>query len=638
MKKMLTFLVGLFLLCTSYTFAQTCPTAPGSGVYVMFDSTYPLGTITAGETNVRMCFANTTSNKISGLQFRVWYDKNAFAGGAPVVTSLNTTFPQSLQYVTNTSEGSITITLAYTGNSSTFTIPDGTLFNLKLLHSANFQNFSGTNPIANMAVTGITTFPNLSSDINGLDSTLVVHNYGGVFQQQMFTYAGTFKTITGAGAKNIPVVLQKKPTTATTWTDVVTSTTDINGAFTFNEPIDVTYYDVRIHVQGDALDFGNIVTTADAQKANDIVLGNVTATGFDFYSADVNGSNTITIADVYSIFGRIAGRFTAWPNNVKDVLFFSETEYNTINNSPTNLRSTIPGVTNFDKVILPDDPHTGINIFVLGNGDSNNTGFQMARMIPIEIANPANAPYHIIDKTIEFDNVNQEIELNLPTLNNVEEGNLVNIPVKVLSNNYLLGSMQFGVWYDQSLLEFRGIENTNAVSRWMSYVNPEDNIVDWGGYDAFGGLDLVKNNDIAFTLQFVAKRPQTEWGTSPLVVTRKAAGDANSRDFNIRPTDGLVVINKINGSTTANVNDMIVYPNPTDGLVTIAFSVSNSSTINLGVYDLNGKKCIDVVTDNFPKGKYSYTVDLGNVSTGTYIAVLKHDSNNQLVAEKIIKQ
>jgi len=604
----------------------------------MFDSTYPLGTVAAGETHVRMCYSNTTSNKISGVQFRVWYDKAAFAGGAPVVTSLNTTFPQSLQYVTNTSEGNITITLAYTGSSSTFTIPDGPLFDLKLLHSTNFQNFVGTAFPTPMSITGVTAFPTGASDINGLDTSLVVYNFGGVFQQPTFTYAGNFKTVTGAGAKSIPVVLQKKATTATTWTDVTTVTTDVNGAFTFNEPIDVTYYDVRIHVQGDVLPFGNIITTADAQKANDIVLGNVTPAGFDFYSADVNGSNTITIADVYSIFGRIAGRFTAWPNNVKDVLFFTETEYNTINNSPTNLKTTIPGVNIFDKVILPADPHTAVNYYVLGEGDANNTGFQMARMVPIDIANPANAPYHVIDKTIIFDNVNQEIELNLPTLNNIQEGNLINVPVKVLSADYLLGSMQFGVWYDQSLLDFKGIESTTSVSRWMSYTNPEDNIIDWGGYDAFGGLDLVKNNDTAFTLQFIAKKPQTDWGTSPLIVTRKAAGDAQSHDFNIRPTDGLVVINKMNNGTLVNTDEMIVYPNPTDGLVTVAFTVSNGTRANLGFYDVNGKKCIDVITENFPKGKYSYTVDLGELPTGTYIAVLAPDSQNHLSAQKVVKQ
>lgn len=636
MRKIFALIVGMFLIGITTANSQTCPTPPVTpGVYVMFNSTYPLGTVASGETHVAMCYSNTTpAVKVTGVQFRVWYDKTAFAGGAPVVTSLNTSFPQSLQYTTNVTEGSITVTIAYTGSSATFTIPDGQLFDLKLVHSTNFQTFTPTP----MSITGVTPFINGASDINGLDTALAVHNFGGVFQPVMFQYSGSLLTISDAGAKNIPVVLQSKPITGSTWTDVATSTTDVNGEFLFNVPVDISYYQVRLHIQGDALSYGNIVTTADADKANQFVLGTLTPTGFDFYSTDVNGSNTITIADVYSIFGRIAGRFTTWPNGVKDVLFFNATEFATINGSTTNQRPTIPGVTNLDYVIPTGE--TSKTYYVLGAGDANNTGFQMARMIPIEINNPANAPYHVIDKTIEFDNVSEEVELNLPTLNNIQEGNLVNVPVRLFSANKSLASMQFGIWYDQELLDFKGIDNNGSVSRWISYVNPEDNIIDWGGYDSFGGQNLLNNNDVAFTLKFIAKKPQTDWGTSPLLVTRKAAGGTSCQDYNIRPTDGLITINRMNNGSLVNIdgNEMIVYPNPTTGVITLAFSVAKTTKANLGVYDLNGKKFIDVISENFPKGKYSYTIDLGDVAEGTYIAVLSPDANQQLIAQKIIKQ
>ena len=218
----------------------------------------------------------------------------------------------------------------------------------------------------------------------------------------------------------------------------------------------------------------------------------------------------------------------------------------------------------------------------------------MARMIPMQINNPANAPYHVIDKTIEFDNVSESVELNLPTLNNIQEGNLVNVPVRLLSTNKSLGSMQFGIWYDQTLLDFKGIDNDGSVSKWISYVNPEDNMIDWGGYDAFGGQNLLNNNDVAFTLKFIAKKPQTDWGTSPLLVTRKAAGGNLCQDYNITPTDGLIAINKMNNGSLVNVdgNEMIVYPNPTTGVITLAFSVSKTTKANLGVYDLNGKNVL----------------------------------------------
>ena len=639
MKNLLMFIMGMFLLSAS-AFGQTCPTAPGTGVYVMFNSTYPVGTITSGETNVQMCFANTTTNKITGVQYRVWYDKNAFGGAAPVVTSLNTSFAQYLQYVTNVTEGSITITLTYTGSSSTFNIPDGALFNLKLTHSPNFWTYTS---ITDMQITGVTAFTSKAADINGLDAALTLHNYGGVIAPSLFNYHGTFTNVTGTPAKNLTLALQRKPNTSSTWSDYAITTTDINGNFAFtNQTIDTTYYNVRLRVQGDTLTYGNIVTTADAHRVNDIVIGAYNPIGFDFYSSDVNGSNDITIADVYSVFGRIAGRFSAWPNSVKDVKFFSTSEYALINGSTSNLTSTIPGVTNLTFDILPGQPDS-VTFYVLGEGDANGTGYNMARMVPVEIVNPNNATSYIIDKTVFFDNVlTPAIELNLPTLENVQAGNLISVPVKYLDlgTGYQLGSLQFGLNYDSAVIQFKGIENTAAVSKWITYTNPEENIIDWGGYDPSGSNNLLKNNDVAFNLQFVALQPKADWNVSPLWVTRKAAGGNKSQDYTIYPTDGKVQLKMIQGGGVIDVkgNTLFLYPNPTDGIVTFAFSIIEGTKANLGVYDIAGKKCIDVVTDNFPAGNYGYTVDLGNLAAGNYVVVLSADSKKQLVASKLIKQ
>jgi hypothetical protein len=47
----------------------------------------------------------------------------------------------------------------------------------------------------------------------------------------------------------------------------------------------------------------------------------------------------------------------SWPNNVKDVVFFTEAEYSTIQAAPnTNFTSTISGNTNFTFTILPGQP------------------------------------------------------------------------------------------------------------------------------------------------------------------------------------------------------------------------------------------------------------------------------------------
>jgi hypothetical protein len=603
----------------------------------MFDATYPVGSVSSGITNIPMCFANTTPDKITGIQFRIWYDKNAFAGASPEVTSLNTTFPQYLQYVTDQNEGNVTVTISYTGSSTDFSIPGGPLFNIKLTHSSNFFNYTN---IENMEITGVTAFTSRSSDINGMDAALTMHNYGGVISPQLFNYQGTFTNVTGTPAKNLPLALQRREPSGS-WSDFTATSTDLDGNFSFlDQPIDTTYYEVRLRVQGDTLSYGNIVTTADAHRINDIVLGNVIPTGFDFYSSDVNGTNGITISDVYSVFGRIAGRFTEWPNNTKDVLFFSASEYATINGSSTNHTSNIPGVTNLTFDILPGDPDN-VTFYVLGKGDANGTGYNMARMIPVEIVNPNNSLNYIIDRTLEFDQQVPVIELNLPRLENVQPGNLINVPVKYLSSaDNKIASLQFGLWYDSSLVEFRGIENTSSVSKWVTYLNPNEDIVDWGGYDPSGSNNLISNGEVAFNLKFVALQPREDWNTSPLWVSRKAAGGPNSQDYAISPTEGKIQLKMMGSGGKIDIegNKLILYPNPTQGLTTFSFNLTSPAMAKLGLYDLNGKKHIDVITENFPKGEYSYTVNLENLATGIYIVVLSTDSNRKIISSRIIKQ
>ena len=107
-------------------FSQTCPIPTSSGVFVTLDPTYQLAPSSVGFTNVGLCFYNSTPTLITAAQFRVFYDKLAFSG-VDTVTSLNTSYSQYLQFVDNPTGGYVTITMSYTGNLSTFQIPNGAL-------------------------------------------------------------------------------------------------------------------------------------------------------------------------------------------------------------------------------------------------------------------------------------------------------------------------------------------------------------------------------------------------------------------------------------------------------------------------------------------------------------------------------
>jgi hypothetical protein len=615
MKKLVTL---LFLFVGLIGSAQVCPTPTTTGAFVTLDATYQLATTTAGSTDVGLCFYNNTSELITAAQFRVFYDKNTFSGVSNV-TSLNTSYAQYLQFVDNPAVGYVTITMSYTGNLSSFTIPNGAFVKLNLTHVAGFASLTSTTP---MTFSGVQTFPQTATNQSGMDYALTLENFGGVFLPQTFSYSGTFTNVTGSGAKNIPVILEKKLMTTSTWTTVTTSTTDVEGNFVFtNLPIDITSWDVRIRVNGSSLATGNIISVSDSQKINRFVLGQDTPTGFDFYTADVNGDNNITVSDVYGVFGRVSGRFTSWPNSVKDIKFFSATEYASINGASTSLQSTIPGVTDLVFNILPGAGNS-VTFYVAAPGDANGTGFQMARMTPIEILNPSNAPLHIIDVTTTYDdNTLNTIEVNYPNLS-VNEENLVEVPVSVKTNGQQLGSLQLAMNYNSTLLDFKGIRAESKIGGWISFMNPNDNVVEWGGYDPTLNTKLLNDNELAFTLQFISKQIQSDWSVSPLYVTRKHAGNTSARDLKITPTDGIVQIMRV-GNIGKLVGDMTVYPNPVDDLVNVKFRVTENGSTWLGIYSLDGREIKVIVNQSIPEGEYTYMSNLGYLPSGEYIAVLR---------------
>ena len=631
MKKLLLLLVATLMAFTAYS--QTTPPAPGSGRWVIVDTNYTVATSNIGVTKANLYYRNNTSAKITGMQFRVWYDRIAFGGAAPTVALKYSATDQYMQYVTNTTEGNITVTMVYTGTNSTFSYADGAAVEISLTH-ATAATWNTLDSIKTMKVTGTTTFTNIASTNNGNDTSMVVYSYGGKFIQQKLTFKGRFLTTTGDGAKNLWLALEKKAKSSSTWTTVNTYKTGIDGRFNFTETLDTTYWDTRIAVKGDTMSIGNILSTADAQKINQTILGQYTPTGFDYYTMDANGSNDISIADAYSVFARLAGRFTEWPNNVKDVLFFTPSQYATINGSSANYTSTITGVTNFTHNINggPDS----ILYYVAVKGDANATGFHMARLTPIKITNPANANKYIIDKTVIYDNVVQTIEINMPKVS-VEEGNLVNIPVKVLTNGKSLGALQLDIKYDTALLVFKKVETSEKAMKWISYTNPTDGIVSWGGFD-LSNKNLLNDGDQVFKLQFIAKKPQTEWESAALWTGAKYVGDNVSKDMNITPAMGIVEVRKMayRPQVTNKEFKILTSPNPNDGTMSVSFNLLIEGKTELSIYNAQGQKVAQIFEQNMPAGQYVYSVKV-SLADGFYYTTLNNNGNfatNKIIINK----
>ena len=622
MKKFTTLIVAIsaFLGLS----AQSSSTSPGNGHWVVIDSGYQVGTTTDAKTVAPLHFYNTgTSEKITGMQFRVFYDNIAFTKVVPSlkISSSN----QVLSYTDSNSSGHLTVTLVYTGSSSTFSYSDGATFDLTFTHTAD-ATWNTLDSIKTLKVNGVRSYNNLASTSWGNDTTLTVYSYGGRFNQRVLRFAGKFINVTGTNAKDLWVSLEKKPKTGGSWSTVSTGKTNSNGHVVFREFLDTTYWDTRMAVQGDTMAPGSVFSTADAQKINQVLLSSYVPTGFDYYTMDVNGTDgSITIADVYSVYGRLSGRFSSWQKGIKDVLFFTASEYTQISSSAANKTGMYPGVNNFTYYINGKD---SITYYVAVKGDANSTGFKMARLTPIKIVNPSNANKYIIDETVYYDNSLQEIEVNMPKVS-VDQGNLVQIPVKVFTNGSKLGALQLDLKYDTALLEFKSVKNTEKMFQWTTYVNPSNGVVSWGGADLTNS-NLLNDGEEAFTLQFVAKKPQSEWGTAALWTGAKFVGDEKAKDMNIRPTNGVVEVRRvINPIKVGDLQSLLVFPNPTAGTIQFEFQVQESGDVKVSVKDMIGKEVHRILNMQMPSGKYIYSTDLSQLSNGFYVLTVQTTQTSQ---------
>ena len=618
-------------------FAQSGPPAPSAGIWALIDTQYTIGSSTLGQTKARITLKNTTVTKYTGVQFRVFYDKNAFSAAS--VALVGSTTNLSLQSVDSNANGFITMTLVYTGSSSTYTLPDGQTFEITFTHVAP-TSFYALTSIDSLKWTGAYYFPKLASTQAGLDTALNAYSYGGVFYRPHLNYHGKFVNTTGTPAKSLTLALEKKVKTSSTWSIHNTYVTDINGRFAFNEIIDTSYYDVRLAIKGDTMNVGNLITTADASLINQWTLGTLTPTAFDYYTADVNGSNNISITDAYGVFGRIAGRFTTWPNGVKDILFFTEAEKASILATPTvNQRASITGNTNFTFTILPGQPDS-VTYYVCVPGDANGTGYHMARITPISVVTnpPAGTPaatQNVIDMQVEYDFPTSQMEVNIPSLI-VDENQEVNIPVTIKNTNQDISALQLSLIYDPSVLQFKELNNSEKAMSWLSFLNPIDGIIEWGGYDPSAGKNyLIPNNYQVFSLKFKALKPQSEWATSPLYTSRKFSGNSNYTDMNIKATNGIMIVYKLKGVNNENNQYFVVYPNPSNGEINFNFEVRQKGFVKLYITDINGKVETNILEKEMETGKYTFSDNIENLTSGVYLA--SYTNNNNKATAKIVK-
>lgn len=121
-----------------------------------------------------------------------------------------------------------------------------------------------------------------------------------------------------------------------------TVNTDSQGRYQFlSTGLDINNFQFRVKVT--APNPTQLLTNNDGKRISDIIFGSVPTNGMTFYKFDLNNDGVINVSDQFFLFGMKSGLFNSW--SIPRSTYLTLSEFTSILNSNTNVRSTFPGST-----------------------------------------------------------------------------------------------------------------------------------------------------------------------------------------------------------------------------------------------------------------------------------------------------
>jgi hypothetical protein len=217
---------------------------------------------------------------------------------------------------------------------------------------------------------------------------------------------------------------------------------------------------------------------------------------------------------------------------------------------------------------------------------------------------------------ISINSLYSQVQFQVPGIT-VSPSNTIDLPVTIQTNGNVLGSLEFALNYDQSVLQFSEIILSEKAQTWLTYTMDTGNgKVRWGGYDKTHGQHSITNPTELFILKFTVIN--TTWTQTPITVGRKTAGNVQGWDIAVTNTDGYVNMNRNAAPLDEDGINGRAYPVPTNDIITVDFTLPVSGDYNIIVYDLNGN-VLQNKKQRFVKGDNSIQENLHPYPSGVYL-------------------
>ena len=636
MKK---FILALGILFSTLTGAvaqnglgEVLPAPDASKPYVLVDTSFIVGSFLQGSTTLYLHYNYTGSEKVKAIQTRIYFDTAAFSG--VTATAGPTIENESVYFRSNRVNNYLTLTVSYTGNNGSWSFPAGAWVKLVFNHGPRFIDVDPDS----IKLVGTPTYSNRATINSGTDVTLGMTNYGGRFIRPPFVmplYVFN-QDESPLGDVKVQFFHRKKANTAASWDSVTTYLTDsATGKVTLRTNVDTSISFVRIRIDGDTAKAGDAVNITDAYKINEVVLETDTLSKFEYFAADINKNEIYTISDAFLVFNRIAQgapRWEAFLPGTKDLMLFRKGQKELVFANPgTNYTPTMFPTHDLLDTLNGEDSVAYWGVLL---GDANGTGLTNIGMIVGKNTDDPSSPEYVRDVRVSYGKAKEKVSFELPRLTISNESE-VTIPVTLVTNGVDIGSLQFGVVYDTTLLQFKNIDVSEKVKGWTSYILVKGNHVEWGGYETSNKQDVIRSNAEVFNLTFTVKK--TGWTESPVRVVTKAVGNSKAQDVNIdeSKSDGKIIYMRAPIEFDFE-NVFIPYPVPFGNSLTIeTMPLMMGNEFSIEVINQLGQTIFTDSQSVYAGGTQRMYIDMSAQPKGVYF--VRYKNGNTVSVKQVVK-
>lgn len=633
------FILALGILFSTITGAvaqnglgEVLPAPDASKPYVLVDTSFIVGSFLQGSTTLYLHYNYTGSEKVKAIQTRIYFDTAAFSG--VTATAGPTIESESVYFRSNRVANYLTLTVSYTGNNGSWTFPAGAWVKLVFNHGPRFIDVDPDS----IKLVGTPTYSNRATINSGTDVTLGMTNYGGRFIRPPFVmplYVFN-QDESPLGDVKVQFFHRKKANTAANWDSVDTYLTDsATGKVTLRTNVDTSISFVKIRIDGDTAKAGDAVNITDAYKINEVVLETDTLSKFEYFAADINKNEIYTISDAFLVFNRIAQGAPRWESflpGTKDLMLFRKEQKQLVFANPgTNYTPTMFPTHDLVDTLNGEDSVSYWGVLL---GDANGTGLTNIGMIVGKNTDDPSSPEYVRDVRVSYGKAKEKVSFELPRLTISNESE-VTIPVTLVTNGVDIGSLQFGVVYDTTLLQFKNIDVSEQVKGWTSYILVKGNHVEWGGYETSNKQDVIRSNAEVFNLTFTVKK--TGWTESPVRVVTKAVGNSKAQDVNIdeSKSDGKIVYMRAPIEFDFD-NVFIPYPVPFGNDLTIeTMPLMAGGEFSVELVNQLGQRVFGQTQGVYAGGTQRMYIDMSAQPKGVYF--VRYKNGNTVSVKQVVK-